>query len=60
MTDLKVEQWGDLDPFDLEELRKQYKDQFVPWFSAFTQALKIAQNPKEEKDKENDDADSQE
>lgn len=39
MKDLKVE-WKDLDPFDFEELRTVYKEQFIPWFSRFTELLR--------------------
>lgn len=45
ITDMKVKSWKELDPFDLEELRKAYKEQFNPWFDAFTKMLRAVQNP---------------
>jgi len=40
ITDLKVDSWEDLDPFDLKELKDQYRDQFTPWFSTFVELLR--------------------
>lgn len=40
IKDLAVNSWRDLDPFDLAELKKAYKQQFVPWFEQFTKMLR--------------------
>jgi len=45
ITALKVESWEQLDPFDVEELKKIYQEEFVVWFKNFSQVLK---NPKGE------------
>jgi len=52
ITDLKVDSWENLDPFDLEELSTQYKKQFVPWFTDFTEALRKAQSASKDGKKE--------
>jgi hypothetical protein len=44
VEDLKVDTWEELDPFDLEELSKTYKEQFVPWFVDFTEILRKAKS----------------
>ena len=49
ITDLAVESWEDLDPFDLKELTKNYQAQFLPWFSSFTELL-----TKKEEDEKDD------
>lgn len=39
MEDMKVKSWKELDPFDLEELKTQYYETFIPWFEEFGTAL---------------------
>lgn len=40
IKDLKADDWTQLDPFDVSELKAAYKKQFLPWFNAFQKALK--------------------
>lgn len=48
ISDLKVDTWESLDPFDLKELHNQYKIQFTPWFANFSQLLRKESNDQEE------------
>lgn len=48
IEDLKVDTWKDLDPFDLAELKKQYKSQFLPWLTALNKALKSAETDQDD------------
>jgi len=51
MKDLAVNSWRELDPFDLAELKKAYKQQFVPWFEQFTKALRDVETKDEGENK---------
>lgn len=52
IEDLKIDSWKELGVFDLEEIRKVYVAEFLPWFNKFDSMLKKAREGKNEDVKE--------
>ena len=47
IKDLKADDWMEMDPMDLKELRVQYEKQFTPWFNEFKKELRLEPELKE-------------
>lgn len=51
IEDFEVDSWEGLDPFDLQQLKKAYAEQFVPWFKTFSDLLnKVPETKEDEKE----------
>lgn len=39
LADLKVDNWDELDPFDMMDIYRAYTEKVLPWYSKFTSEL---------------------